>query len=197
MKFAMENFSRPEFLQSLIHVGKNQNYEYTKPLLIFKQKNILRFAFFKNKQFKNHIKNAKKLLNMGIFGKFDEKLTKTNLFYKPAYLSDSDFIYSFVDAIIESIRVESNYKTTYSDYQNIVAEDGEYIGKASSIFYFSAEFIDGKFTLKMYAILKNGREVSHDFVAELKGFEEADIIDFYNQILDYIFDDNVAEYLKN
>ena len=196
MKFAMENFSKPEFLQSLIHVGENKTYEFTKPLLIFKQKNILRFAFFKNKYLKSDIKNAKKLLNLGIFGKLNEKLTKTNLFYNPYYLSDHDFASYFSDAIIEALRVENNYKTSYSEYLEWGGGEGEYIGNVSSIFYFSAHFIDNKFSIKIFAILKNGNAVSHEEIAELKSFNQKDVIVFYNKILDYIFDDNISNYLE-
>ena len=145
MKYSMENFSKPEFLQSLFHVGENHEFEKTKPLIIFKQKNILRFALFKNKYLKFNVKNVKKLLNLGIFNKLDEKLTKTNLFYKPYYLSDFNFASYFADALIEAFRVEENYETSYSSYLNWGGSEGEYIGKRSSIFYFSAQFIDGNF----------------------------------------------------
>lgn len=195
MKYSTNNFLSSEFLQTLIHVGKNKEYEYTKPLLIFKQKNILRFAFFKNKCLKSNIKNAKNLLNLGFFNKLDKKLTKTDLFYLPYYLGDYIFASHFSDAIIEALKPEENYKTTYSEYLELSNSEGEYIGKESSIFYFSAEFIDGKFNLKIYSILKNGNSLNHEFVAEINNFEKNSLIIFYNQILDYIFDDNIADKL--
>lgn len=195
LKFSMENFSKPEFLQSLIHVGDNFEFESTKPLLIFKQTNVLRFAYFKDKCIARNIKNSKKLLNMGIFDKFNNKLTKTDLFFKPYYLTDYNFISYFADAIIESARIEENYKTTYSNYQNAFSTEGEYIGSESSLFYFIIQFIDGKLCVKMFAVLKNGIPVNHEFVAELNGFKKGDMIVFYQQVLDYIFGDNFAEKL--
>lgn len=197
MNYAMENFSRPEFLQSLFHVGGTHEFDYTKPLIIFKQKNILRFAFFKDKLLKFNVKNAKKLLNLGIFDKLDEKLKKSNLFYNPYYLTDFNFASYFSNALIETFHIEENYETSYSRYLNWSNSEGEYIGKTSSIFYFHAEFIDGNFVLNLYSILKNGESVQPQFVAKLEGFEINKMRVFYNQILDYIFDDDLAEKLKN
>lgn len=195
LKYELKDFPDAKFSQALIHIGKNYDYEFTKPLIIFKQKNILRSTFFKNKYSKFNLKNVKKLLKLGLFDKIDEKLRKTDLFFKPRFLMDYNFVSLFLDAITESLLPGEDYKTTYSEYRISFDEPGEYILKTSSIFYFSAEFIEGKFNIKIYSMMKNGKPVSNEFVAELNGFEKNELLVFYNQILDYIFDDNLAEYL--
>lgn len=196
LPFAMETFSKPEYLQSLLHVGGSDSVcEYTYPFIVYQAKNTLLYSVFKRRYHLSEVRSAKKLLKINLFNAHKDKL-KCDDCRGFDIFSISDFVCSLSTCVQETRCPFDKYQTVATQVLNSFDKPKEYIVQNSHLFYFVNEFKSNKFSITVYCIMKNGKEQKAQNVATLDEFDSSSVNLFYEKIVDYCLNQNISNLLN-
>lgn len=194
--WGMQYFSKPEFTQSLIHLRKSYTVEFTVPIVIFEDTECLRFRNLKNKCKINEIKSARNLLKLNIFNIHKKTYIKSNEFFRLFLMNHGEFLSTLADVIIEATKLKEDERVDPLR-QLICSGEGEFIPSKTSLIYFAVRFDEGKTAVDFYSLMKSGKEEQKKFICTANSFEKEELMLVYNQLLDYILEQNICEKMNN
>ena len=196
LPFAMSSFESPEFMQGLIHIGNEDSVcEYTYPIIITEEQNGLSYSVFKKRyNCYKELDNPKKLLKINLFNAKKERLICEDCRGFDEFTL-SDFMCSLATSIAETRSPFADYQRTSTKIMNSFDKTKEYNPKKCCLIYFMSEFLFGKFNFVIYSLYKNGKNEKSKFIARLEKFDKNSVMKLYNQVLDYVLDQNISSYI--
>lgn len=193
LDWSMQYFSKPEFLQSLIHVRKNYKADFSVPFILFEDKETLRANPLKAKYEISKMKSAKNILRLGIFGAGRKSMIPSYVFFRPTRFGIGSFVFDLAQSVIQALKIKDDEP---SSGICINPPEGEFIPATTSLVYFIVCFEDDGVKLEFYSLMKCGKSKNHEFICKLNAFNKDDLFVCYNQILDYVLEQNIVAKLN-